>query len=87
MQIRNTIEEHLFGILRGHDVSSDEEGLLTVADLQQLVTESTTASQMPNMQDAPAANKPEIIDIVENEPEVIDIDDNEPEIIDISDSE
>ena len=63
MQIRNTIEEHLFQILRGHDVSSDEKGLLTVADLQQLVTQGTTASLMPRIPDAPAASEPETIDI------------------------
>ena len=62
MQIRNTIEEHLFGILRSHDVSSDEEGLLTVADLQQLVTQGTT-SLMPRNLDAPAASQVETIDI------------------------
>ncbi|CAG7717070.1 unnamed protein product [Allacma fusca] len=39
--VRSTIEEQLFEILKDHDVSSDEEGLLTIADLQQLITKGT----------------------------------------------
>lgn len=42
IQVKRTIEEKLYQILKGQDVSSDEEGSLTVMDLQNLVT--TTAS-------------------------------------------
>ncbi|CAL8087779.1 unnamed protein product [Orchesella dallaii] len=35
--VRRTIEEKLFQILKGQDVSSDDEGSLTVKELQQLI--------------------------------------------------
>ena len=37
-QVKSTIEEQLYDILRTQDISSDDEGSLTVEDLKNLVS-------------------------------------------------
>lgn len=44
IQVKDTIEEQLFEVLKGHDVSSDAEGALTVADLQSLIKDGKNYS-------------------------------------------